>query len=208
MKNSYINHFFDRNKKSVPEIKSILGDLIKDLSSKRNHIRGENSNDSDREMRERLGVPPKAMLLDIDNIPENVPPIIKSVFDKLKVLKVTGKLDDLTPEEFDNIISGEFSNVLGEPAEEEVIKKDGIIIDRKIWKINETEQFSKVSSRPNKNNKLDKRTLKLVEAELDDAIETEDYERATELRDEIKKLKSKKSADSQTFNKNNKKIEK
>jgi hypothetical protein len=142
----------------------------------------------------------KIKMIDIDNIPQDLPPHIKSVFDKIKSLGMLGKLDGLNTDEVNDIISSQFNEALGEPTEEHIITKDGVTTERKVWDLNDKEKFTQVL-KSNSGKKV-KRTIEVIENELKIAVENDEYELAAKLRDEIIKIES---TENKQVNKKNKK---
>jgi excinuclease UvrABC helicase subunit UvrB len=164
MLEKYLNHFFGRN-------------------SADNSSGDTSSNNSTPINDDIIGKP---IIIDINNIPDDLPQPIKEAFEKIKSLSILGKLDDLDPIQLDKVISEELNESLGEPSEEQTIKKDGLIIERKIWDLNEKEKFVKVSK--SEAEKHAKRTIEVVGNELEDAIEVQDFILAAKLRDEMRAM--------------------
>lgn len=191
MLDNYLNHFFGGNQK--PEDKPKIKTRRNGLSSKKVNKDSESRDAIEDFLRENTDIPKNAMMIDLDNIPDDLPPTLKDVFDKLKMMKLTGELDDLEADEFEKIISDAFNDVLGDPSEESKIRKDGITIERKAWEMNDgTARFERLSKKIVSTRKKapEERTLDVIKGELENAIEDEDYELAVKLREEMRDFKS------------------
>ena len=116
------------------------------------------------------------VVLDINNLNtanlDNAPEEIKNMVKMLKGLKATGQLDDMTPDEIDEIVNAEMDKAFGTPKDAEEIKMDGKTISRRVY------------TRKNLSE------LESLEMGLKRALDAEDYEAAGVLRDEITKLKN------------------
>lgn len=168
---NYFNHFFGDNtpKKSNP---------------KPNHR--EIPDDIRAEFLSDMNLPPHtARMIDLDDIPDDLPPEVKVVFDKIKTLRLTGKLDNLEPEDVEKMINSEFTEALGEPSEEHITNKNGISIAKRVWDIGQNEKFAQVTK---SNIKPPERTIDTVVNELEIALENEDYESAVKLREEMRAM--------------------
>ena len=159
MLDNYLNHFFKGrisnkpNKESKVKPIRTLGE-IKDILKKRDT---------------------RMVQLDIDGeLPSDAPQPIKDIFNKIKTMKMLGKLDDMKPEQIEDLISNQLNDALGVPIKSDKIKTDKFTVHRSVWKTN----------------KLTERTLANVAKELEKAIEVEDYELAVRLREEMRELQS------------------
>lgn len=169
----YLNHVYSELNK---------GKLDGEISKLKSEIKGlENLVNNSDEPQIMSG----ARFINLDDIPDDLPPMIKAVFDKIKKIEL---LDDLTQSELENRITEEFNEALGEPTEEQIVKKDGITIDRKIWDLNDSERFTKISKQ--KTPKVNQRTVEVIKEELKIAVEDEKFELAARLRDEISTMES------------------
>lgn len=173
MINHYLNHFFGDNN-------SNKGKKPKPGKFNDNSSKIDNTLNS-------LGLPIGTRIIDLDNIPDDLPQPIKSVFTKLKAMRIAGKFDDLDPEELDKVITNEFNTILGDPTEEQTTKKDGVTIDQKIWDVTNNEKVGMASK---KKNTPSVRDLTAINYELEIAIENEEYEKAAILQNEINTLKA------------------
>jgi excinuclease UvrABC helicase subunit UvrB len=98
---------------------------------------------------------------------------------------------------FEENIGNSIEKELGPPNEVEEIVKDGFLYKRHIWNT-EHGQFVKVTVQLADQNINDLKQEKTLEEQLQDAVESENYELAIQLRDKIKNLKT-------TTNENNSK---
>lgn len=127
-----------------------------------------------------------------ENTPDKIIKLFDSIKEKVDSLKENGQFQKLTSDDIDRIISNIFEDSLGEPDIYDESNENGVIYEKKSWYIGEG-MLSRTIIKPKTEEeikKLDKNSLEYLEFKLQEAIDSEDYEKAAKYRDKINIKKS------------------